>query len=342
MDMPDLAQWFWPALATLLAGLWLWTLLRVRRTARASPASAPELPSRSVEVEDVLKAAYALEERAGAWYVRELAHATGFPEGVAEDIAGRLGACGWVEKGTEGEMHLTERGRARAQELIRAHRLWERYLVDEGGMPLEQVHAEAHRREHETTPEELEKLDAGLGRPAWDPHGHAIPAAGSRVPSASARPLWEEGTPGTRLRIVSLDDEPAPLLAQLVALGLEPGVGIEVLEREQNLLRLRLGDANVVPLAAAAARRVSVVPTPALPVPLSELPVGSRARVSEVKGTGGHQRRMLDMGLVPGAEVTVIRKASLGDPVEYRIKGTAIAMRRTDADSIMVEEVRDG
>ena len=53
-------------------------------------------------------------------------------------------------------------------------------------------------------------------------------------------------------------------------------------------------------------------------------------------------KRMLDMGLVPGAEVTVMRKAPLGDPVEYSIKGTAIAMRRTDAESIMVEEVRDG
>jgi ferrous iron transport protein A len=85
-----------------------------------------------------------------------------------------------------------------------------------------------------------------------------------------------------------------------------------------------------------------VVPAPALPVPLSELLVGSRARVAEVKGGGIHQRRMLDMGLVPGAEVTVMRKAPLGDPVEYSIKGTAIAMRRTDAESIMVEEMRDG
>jgi ferrous iron transport protein A len=127
-----------------------------------------------------------------------------------------------------------------------------------------------------------------------------------------------------------------------MALGLKPGVDIEVLGREPGLLQLQLADGSVVPLAAAAACHVSVVPAPALTVPLSELLVGSRARVVEVKGGGRYQRRVLDMGLVPGAEVTVIRKASLGDPVEYGIKGTAIAMRRTDADSIMVEEVRDG
>jgi ferrous iron transport protein A len=50
---------------------------------------------------------------------------------------------------------------------------------------------------------------------------------------------------------------------------------------------------------------------------------------------------MLDMGLVPGAEVTAVRAASLGDPVEYRIKGTAIAMRRSDASKVLVEEMDD-
>lgn len=325
-----------------MAGLWLWTLLRQRRTARTPqpPASGPcSLPR---EVEDVLKAAYALQEEREAWQAAELAQATDLSEPRAKEVTAELVASGWVEKtGQDGMYHLTEAGKGRAQELIRAHRLWERYLADREGMPLEAVHAEADRREHETTPEELEELDACLGHPAWDPHGHAIPAAGCRVPSSPARPLVEKAAPKSRLRIACLDDKPAPLLAQLIALGLEPGADIEVLEKEPGLLRLRLENGNIVPLAAAAAHHISVVPAPALPVPLGELLVGSRARVVEVKGGGRHQRRMLDMGLVPGAEVTVMRKASLGDPIEYGIKGTAIAMRRIDADSVMVEEMRN-
>ena len=51
---------------------------------------------------------------------------------------------------------------------------------------------------------------------------------------------------------------------------------------------------------------------------------------------------MLDMGLVPGAEVIVVREAPLGDPVEYRVKGTAISMRRADANTVLVEEVIHG
>jgi Fe2+ transport system protein FeoA len=298
------------------------------------------LAYRPVEAEDLLKAACALQEAQGAWDSEQLARSIGLSEVMAANVVGNLVASGWVEEDVQGGMHLTETGEARARELIRAHRLWERYLVDRDRMPLEAVHAEADRREHQTTPEDLERLDADLGHPAWDPHGHAIPARGRPVPSVLAHPLLEEGTAGSRLRVVCLDDEPAPLLAQLVVLGLQPGVDVEVLERKPDRLQLRL-DGNVVPLAAAAARHVFVVPAPALPVPLGELPVGVRAQVVETSGSGKHQRRMLDMGFVPGAEVTAIRKAPLGDPIEYRIKETSVALRREDADTISVEELRD-
>jgi ferrous iron transport protein A len=50
---------------------------------------------------------------------------------------------------------------------------------------------------------------------------------------------------------------------------------------------------------------------------------------------------MLDMCFVPVAEVTAIRKAPLGDPIEYRVKETSVALRREDADTILVEELRD-
>ena len=335
--MPNLSHWFWPTLSFLLIILWLWTLLRQRR---AAPAARPPAPVyRPVEIEDALKAAYVLQQAEDNWGSQELARSVSLPEVLAGEVAGALVASGWAEEDAQGNMHLTEAGEAHARELIRAHRLWERYLVEREGMPLEAVHAEAHRREHETTPEELEKLDAELGYPAWDPHGHAIPAPGCQVPSPSGRPLLEEGTPGSRLRIVCLDDEPAPLLAQLVALGLKPGVDVEVLEREPDLLRLRL-DGNTIPLAAAAAQHVFVMPSPALLVPLGELPVGSRARVVEIRGSGKYQRRMLDMGFVPGADVIVVRQAPLGDPLEYLIKGTAVALRRREANTILVEELR--
>lgn len=341
MDTFNLAQWFWPALCLLLAILWVCTLLRQRRASAVArpPASSPmQWP---MEAEDALKAAYMLQERGSPWQADDLARAVGLAGVMAKVVAGALIASGWAEEDRQGQICLTQAGETRARELIRAHRLWERYLVDQERMRLDEVHAEADRREHETTPEELERLDAELGHPAWDPHGHAIPAPACQVPAPQGSPLLEEGTQGSRLRIVSLDDEPASLLAQLVALGLKPGVDLEVLEREPDVMRLRL-DGNVVPLALAAARHVLVVPLSALPVPLGELPVGARALVVEIGGHGKHQRRMLDMGFVPGAAVTVVRKAPLGDPIEYLIKDTAVALRHEDANTVLVGELTDG
>jgi Fe2+ transport system protein FeoA/Mn-dependent DtxR family transcriptional regulator len=335
------SDWHWAVLVFLLAGLWLRTALRLRRATSEAQPLASESVHRSVEGEDALKAAYGLQERGSAWDAEELAGCMGLPGAMAGGIAGALVRFGWAEEDAQGKMRLTDVGEARARELIRAHRLWEQYLVKREGMPLEAVHAEAHRREHEMSLEELERLDEVLGHPAWDPHGHIIPAPGSPVPSSQARSLLEEGVPGRRLRIACLDDEPAALLAQLVALGLKPGADVEVLEREPRVLRVRL-DGNVIPLASVAARHIDVVPAPILPVPMGELPVGSQARVVEIAGSGKHQRRMLDMGFVPGAEVTTVRKAPLGDPIEYRIKGTAVALRSRDADTVLVEELAYG
>jgi Fe2+ transport system protein FeoA/Mn-dependent DtxR family transcriptional regulator len=289
-------------------------------------------------MEDALKAAYALQNTGNAWHSVEQARSLGFPDALAENITRALIASGWAEESEPGSMRLTETGETRAVELIRAHRLWELYLVNQEGMSLDAVHTEADRREHEMTPEELEKLDTELGYPAWDPHGHVIPASGSRVPSPAGRSLLEVAIPGGRLRIVSLDDEPVELLAQLVALGLEPGIDVEILSLESNLLRLRL-DENVVPLSYAAAGHVFVVPATARPVPMGKLAVGSRAQIVELVGSGKLQRRMLSMGFVPGAEVTVIRQAPLGDPLQYRVKKANIALRQDEANTLLVKEL---
>ena len=341
MQISDLAQWFWPALSLLLVILWLQTLLRQRREREPNPSPRYE----QVEAEDVLKAAYLVQEREGPLTADTLAQAAGLSETVSKQAVAALLAFGWAEESEAGSFQLTEEGKARAQDLIRAHRLWERYLVDREGMSLDAVHDEAHRREHSTSEQELERLDAELGHPAWDPHGHAIPAPKGPVPSPPGHPLSKMAEPGERLRVVCVDDDPAPLLAQLVALGLKPGTEMRIVDQQADSVRVQIDDEGrgpLIPLAPPAAERIFVVPIASLPLALGGLPVGARARVVEIKGGGKHQRRMLDMGFVPGAEVTVIRRASLGDPIEYRIKGTGIAMRHTDANSVLVEELPNG
>ncbi|MEA3365213.1 MAG: metal-dependent transcriptional regulator [Candidatus Hydrogenedentes bacterium] len=329
--------WFWQVLSGGLAVFAAYLLFRIRRSRRRLKTAAGTFGQQSVEVEDALKAAYALEI-AENLNPEELTRSLGLPATMADTVTATLIASGWAVKDHSGAFRLKQTGKDRAIELIRAHRLWERYLVEKEGVPLHAVHAEADRREHDITSEELNKLDADLGHPAWGPHGHIIPEAGGREQPTAGRPLSADEQAGTRFRIISLKEEPAPLLAQLVALGLKPNVDVEVLKKEGDILYLRMND-SIIPLDRGVAQYLFVVPTPILSIPMGQLSVGNRARVVEVKGEGKHQRRMLDMGFVPGAELTVLRKAPLQDPVEFRVKRTHVALRREEADSILVEEL---
>jgi Mn-dependent DtxR family transcriptional regulator len=72
-------------------------------------------------------------------------------------------------------VHLTDPGRTRAQQIVRAHRLWEAYLAERLRIPLSHVHAPAERLEHVTTPEMAARLAAVTGDPATDPHGTRVP-----------------------------------------------------------------------------------------------------------------------------------------------------------------------
>jgi len=72
-------------------------------------------------------------------------------------------------------------------------------------------------------------------------------------------------------------------------------------------------------------------------IPLHELKTGQCGIVVHVGGKGPAKRRMMDMGLVPGSEVEVVRVAPLGDPIEFTVKGYSLSLRRSEASNIKVE-----
>ncbi len=69
---------------------------------------------------------------------------------------------------------------------------------------------------------------------------------------------------------------------------------------------------------------------------LNALPHGTEARVVSVEGDGPVARRLLEMGVVPGAPVCVVKAAPLGDPIEVRVRGYHLALRRAEAQTIRV------
>jgi len=73
--------------------------------------------------------------------------------------------------------------------------------------------------------------------------------------------------------------------------------------------------------------------------PLGSVPVGCEAVVQGLR-KGRSQRRLLDLGFVPGTRVRVVRASPLGDPRAYLVRGTVIALRREDAAEVMVSRGR--
>ncbi|MBO5551053.1 MAG: ferrous iron transport protein B [Lachnospiraceae bacterium] len=75
---------------------------------------------------------------------------------------------------------------------------------------------------------------------------------------------------------------------------------------------------------------------------IKDLKTGQSARVDEVGGEGALRQHFLDMGVIPGVKVTLVRLAPLGDPMELRIRGYELTLRLADADKIKATPVDDG
>lgn len=77
-------------------------------------------------------------------------------------------------------------------------------------------------------------------------------------------------------------------------------------------------------------------PAGAIPVKLSSLAPGETGRVATVREVGLISRRLQEMGVVPGVSVRVVKTAPFGDPLEIRLLGYSLAMRRSEAELIEV------
>ena len=108
--------------------------------------------------------------------VAEVAQSTGLP---ARRVAAGVRVLRFERDAAlaNDRVSLTDKGRHRAIELIRAHRLWESYLVDEAGVDTDAIHDEAERLEHAHIL--ADEVDRTLGHPARDPHGTIIPSTGT-------------------------------------------------------------------------------------------------------------------------------------------------------------------
>jgi DtxR family Mn-dependent transcriptional regulator len=185
-------------------------------------------PDLTVAVQDYLKAIYVLESAGERVTTSALARRMGVSAPSATAMTKRLDELGLVERLPYRGAALTDEGRRGALEVVRHHRLLERYLVDRLGLALDEVHAEAELLEHALSEELEAKIDEELGFPTHDPHGDPIPDRELRLVHGESRSLLDL-EPGARGSIARVPDGDSELLRYLGELGLVPDAHVEML-----------------------------------------------------------------------------------------------------------------
>jgi DtxR family Mn-dependent transcriptional regulator len=181
------------------------------------------MPSATLEeyLEEIYKAAERGEVRPG-----QLADALGVSAPTVTATLGRLEAQGLIER-PDGGVALTSEGRHAALDIVRRHRLAERFLVDALGLAWDEVHDEACQLEHALSPRVQAALEKFLENPDVCPHGHPIPSADGTIATQVGAPLCDSGT-GAQVEIVRVEDEDGELLSYLSSLGMFPGTAVRV------------------------------------------------------------------------------------------------------------------
>lgn len=196
---------------------------------------AEDVGTRSQIVEDYLKAIFSLAERGEAQEpeavsTSRLAERLGLSASSVSGMLRRLAAQDLVDHRPYGGVTLTDGGRAIAVQVVRRHRLIEMFLVAQLGYSWDEVHEEAERLEHTMTDRLVERIDAALGRPRFDPHGDPIPGPDGAIPSVDAHRLsgLDPGATGSLARV---DDQDPAVLRYLTEVGISLGESIQLIER---------------------------------------------------------------------------------------------------------------
>jgi DtxR family transcriptional regulator, Mn-dependent transcriptional regulator len=180
-------------------------------------------------IQHYLREVYKLEAAGTRATTTSVAAAMEVSAASASAMLKRLAALGLLEHIPYRGVALTDEGRRVALEVIRHHRLLEQYLAETLGVPIDQVHEEADRLEHALSEEVEKRIDASLGYPTHDPHGHPIPDAELRLaPGGSYRTIGSL-EPGEASLVAHVPDGDAELLRYLNGLGLVPGNRVEAM-----------------------------------------------------------------------------------------------------------------
>ena len=218
----------------------------------------------SLTVENYVKTIYLIASRAGSLETvvatGELAAALDVSPGTVTGMLKTLSEASLASYTPYEGAQLTGSGRRLALKILRRHRLLELFLVRTLEMPWDEVHEEAEHMEHAVSDRLVDRMEAYLDNPLFDPHGDPIPRSDGSLPEPTGTPLAQLPR-GQRFRVARVMDQDPAFLRYLTECGLDLGAVGELTENrpEAGALVFRVGD-RLVALGQEAAGKVLVTP----------------------------------------------------------------------------------
>ena len=184
----------------------------------------------TTSAENYLKAIYSRQEEENRRVkTKEIADDLDISLPSVSGMLKSLAENGLVEYEPYHGVRLTDEGRTMALRVIRNHRLIEVFLIQTLGYSWDEVHSEAERLEHAVSDKLVERIDAFLKFPRFDPHGDPIPTAEGELHQREMINLVE-AEPGMQLRVERVLDQTPEVLRYLDRIGLRPGAQLRVEE----------------------------------------------------------------------------------------------------------------
>jgi DtxR family Mn-dependent transcriptional regulator len=194
-----------------------------------------------------------------------LARAMQLSAPTVHEMLGRLERDGYVQRDSGRAIEFTASGREHAEQIVSRHRMIERFLTDEVGVPWDDVHEEAEKLEYAMTPRFEAYVRAAVGDALTCPHGHPI-RVGERIDGV---PLADCEV-GAQVTILRFENEAEDLLHYLKAAGIEPGLNGKVTGNDGEQVEVTADDTTAT-VTSSVAETVSVLADPS-PPPRTALP----------------------------------------------------------------------
>jgi DtxR family transcriptional regulator, iron-dependent repressor len=213
----------------------------------------------TVAEEEYLQIIFWLQEAGLPMTGANVARAMQVSAPTVHEMIGRLEADGYVTRDADKALRFTESGLEHAENIVRRHRLIERFLTDVFDIPWDQVHEEAEKLEHWMSPTVEERMLKAIGDADTCPHGHPI-FPDKRIQGV---PLADVEV-GAKIRVLRFENEAEDLLHYLMDSGLNPGMEGELVASGDDVVTIEV-DGRRLSVTPSVAETVSVSADPSPP-----------------------------------------------------------------------------